>query len=71
MNKLTQKLNRLVESNTIESFTYLQQTPSCENDKNRLIDVLELYFSDGKSLKLSTFYSGCLENTSLELLGED
>lgn len=68
MKTLTEKLVSLAQSGDIQSFTLDKQIPSCSGDhKNRLIDKLTIKFNSGATLKLSTFCSGCLENTSLEL----
>ena len=39
-----------------------------ENDtKSRLVDKLTLIFPNGEILNLSSFCSGCLENSSIEI----
>lgn len=68
MNKLEQKLTQLVENKQLTSFVYEEQVPSIEGDtKFRLIDKLTLVFPNGDKLNLSTFCSGCRENTTIEI----
>ena len=68
MSTMRNKLQQLVLTGALKSFVYNKQIPSYPGDyKSRLIDELFLTFSDGQTLNLSTFCSGCMENTSLFL----
>lgn len=69
MNRLKNRLNLLKKLGVIHSYKLKQQIPSCDGDtKSRLIDTLRIVFPGGEELGLSTFCSGCMENTSLEFM---
>ncbi len=60
------KLQSLIDNNTIKSFVFNEQVPTMEGDnESRLADELVLLFTNGETLKISTFCSGSLENTSI------
>lgn len=64
---MLETLVQLVDSGTIRSFEFQPQIDSGCGPDTRLIDALTLEFNDGKKLKISTFCSGCLENSCLHV----
>ena len=72
MTKLKKRLNLLKKLRVIHSFKLKEQIPSYHGDKDsRLIDTLQIVFPGGETLDLMTFCSGCMENTSIELMEEE
>lgn len=69
MKNLEEVLSKLIDSKQILGYCLDEQVPSIPGDyKTRLIDRLSIQFRDGSLIKMETVCSGCLENTSLELV---
>lgn len=65
---MKESLQSLVVDGVLKSFIYQEEVPSEPgNTKSNLVDKLTLEFPNGKTLKLTTICSGCLENTSIML----
>jgi hypothetical protein len=70
MSKLKKRLNLLKKLGVIHSYVLKEQIPSFGDTKYRLVDTLKIIFPGGEELGLETFCSGCMENTSIELMEE-
>lgn len=68
MNRLKKRLATLKKLGVIHSYKLKEQIPSCGDPKCRLIDTLKIVFPGGEELGLETFCSGCMENTSIDLM---
>jgi len=70
MNKLKSRLQELVDSGKLESFS-IQNVDENGNigktSKHRNAERMTLIFSDGESLVVDTFCSGCSENTTFHV----
>jgi hypothetical protein len=65
------KLESLKNKGIIKNYNFVSQVPTCDDlDESRLIDKLYLTFPSGDTLNLTTFCSGHLENTTLDLNDE-
>ncbi len=65
------KLETLKKTGILKDYNFLSQIQSCEEmDDSRLIDKLYLTFPNGETLNLTTFCSGYLQNTTIELNDE-
>lgn len=63
-----QVLESLQANNSIQGFHYKEQVPSCVGDyESRLIDEIDMTLNDGTTIKITTWCSGSLENTCLNL----
>lgn len=63
---MRKKLDQLIENDSIAHYRLQEGVPTMEGDtESRLIDILTLTFHNGDEIKISTFCSGCLQNTSL------
>lgn len=55
----------------IHSYKLKEQIPSCDSANYRLVDTLRIVFPSGEELGLETFCSGCMENTSIDLMEDE